>query len=569
MNLVSVWKEVASMLYWTMLAACTVGPGTVVTCARAGAEYDLSLIWALIFASILAYTLQEGTARLTIVSGKSLGQCLRVKYRHGAKIYDTAVVCWLVAVFVFFGNTLYECNNWAGGIDAILAIPGLTNTNTIRIASCCAYAAAALALLYWDKVDMLGMFLGIVMMCMVALFFVVVVVMGLDMKLLALGLVPNIPAKKSEASAEPADIILSLVGTTSLGFNLFLGGSMAKGKKLESSQRGIAFSTISALEVSVLILIVGAGTFHEDSSEPFSIKMLANLIRSLIGEVGVFIFAVGFIAAALSSMLAVPLGAALTADSLFSRCEEEDNCEVKKKYKVKKETIVSISMEHDDQEAKEPSSLTPLQEDTDPVEPLVRDEGHSSLDATTKLIGSSSTQPSLPSPTKSLTTSMASHHKELAMECAEEGKQLKTLPRPVYWGIISVMVAIATIVISLDAPRVEIILIAQVFNGCLLPFFAICLLTCLNDPQFMTSSPQKGWANIFLLISVTITLFLASNVVITKLFGHLLDGVYTKMGIALGIATVSIAILCCITSLGKDLIRSWKKKENTLPEPQA
>jgi Mn2+/Fe2+ NRAMP family transporter len=116
--------------------------------------------------------------------------------------------------------------------------------------------------------------------------------------------------------------IFRLVGTTSLGFNLFLGGSMAKGKALESSQRGIAFSTISALEVSVLILIVGAGTFQADSSEPFSIKMLADLIRSLIGEVGVFIFAVGFIAAALSSMLAVPLGAALTADSLFSRCEE-------------------------------------------------------------------------------------------------------------------------------------------------------------------------------------------------------------------------------------------------------
>eukprot|EP00092_Neocalanus_flemingeri_P007784 GFUD01008404.1.p1 GENE.GFUD01008404.1~~GFUD01008404.1.p1 ORF type:complete len:574 (-),score=113.54 GFUD01008404.1:1319-3040(-) len=569
MNLVSVWTEVANMLYWTMLAACTVGPGTVVTCARAGAEYDLSLIWALIFASILAYTLQEGTARLTIVSGKSLGQCLRVKYRHGAKIYDTAVVCWLVAVLVFFGNTLYECNNWAGGIDAILAIPGLTNTNAIRIGSCCAYAACALALLYWDKVDMLGMFLGIVMMCMVALFFVVVVVMGLDMKLLALGLVPNIPAKKSEASAEPADIILSLVGTTSLGFNLFLGGSMAKGKKLESSQRGIAFSTISALEVSVLILIVGAGTFHEDSSEPFSIKMLANLIRSLIGEVGVFIFAVGFIAAALSSMLAVPLGAALTADSLFSRCEEEENCEVKKKYKVKKETIVSISMEHEDQEAKEPSSLTPLQENADPVEPPVMDEGPSSanLDASTKLIAPSSTQPQ--SPTKSLTTSMASHHKELALECAEEGKQLKTLPRPVYWGIISVMVAIATIVISADAPRVEIILIAQVFNGCLLPFFAICLLTCLNDPQFMASSPQKGWANIFLLISVTITLFLASNVCIQKLFGHLLEGVYTKIGIAGGISSITIAILCCVTSLGKDLYRSWKKKENTLPEPQA
>ena len=54
MKLYSVWQEVASMMYWTMLAACTVGPGTVVTCARAGAEYDLSLIWALVFASTLA-----------------------------------------------------------------------------------------------------------------------------------------------------------------------------------------------------------------------------------------------------------------------------------------------------------------------------------------------------------------------------------------------------------------------------------------------------------------------------------------------------------------------------------
>ena len=49
-------KEELSMLYWSMLAACTVGPGTVVTCARAGAEFQLSLVYVLIFASVLAYT---------------------------------------------------------------------------------------------------------------------------------------------------------------------------------------------------------------------------------------------------------------------------------------------------------------------------------------------------------------------------------------------------------------------------------------------------------------------------------------------------------------------------------
>ena len=96
--------EAASLLYWTMLAACTVGPGTVVTCARAGAEFELNLIWALIFASLLAYTLQEGTARLTITSGRSLGQCLQMKYQHGRQLWNVGIICWVVAGSVFFGK---------------------------------------------------------------------------------------------------------------------------------------------------------------------------------------------------------------------------------------------------------------------------------------------------------------------------------------------------------------------------------------------------------------------------------------------------------------------------------
>ena len=173
------------MLYWTMLAACTVGPGTVVTCARAGAEFDLTLTWALLFASALAYTLQEGTARLTIVSGKSLGQCLRIKYRNTAKLYNTAILCWVVAGSVILGNTLYECNHWAGGIDAVMSIPGAQQLEGaaavgLRVGCCVAYAVIVLTLLYFDKTDTLGVFLGFVMMGMVILFFVVVALMGMD-----------------------------------------------------------------------------------------------------------------------------------------------------------------------------------------------------------------------------------------------------------------------------------------------------------------------------------------------------------------------------------------------------
>ena len=58
MNLKDFLKELFNLLRWSILAACTVGPGTVVTCARAGFEQELSLIWALIFATILAFIMQ-------------------------------------------------------------------------------------------------------------------------------------------------------------------------------------------------------------------------------------------------------------------------------------------------------------------------------------------------------------------------------------------------------------------------------------------------------------------------------------------------------------------------------
>ena len=117
----------------------------------------------------------------------------------------TAWVCWLVATSVWLGNTFFQANCFAGGIAAIMLMPGLANatapqSNTtlvdgfhmvestsvsegeltgIRIGCSIAYAVIVLTLLFWDKTDKLGIFLGMVMMGMVALFLVVVVKIGI------------------------------------------------------------------------------------------------------------------------------------------------------------------------------------------------------------------------------------------------------------------------------------------------------------------------------------------------------------------------------------------------------
>ena len=84
-----------------------------------------------------------------------------------------------MVVTIYLGNQFYELNTFAGGLDAVLAIPGaseLTGESAVilRLGTCLAYAVVVLGLLWFDKTETLGIFLGFTMMGMVGLFLVVV-----------------------------------------------------------------------------------------------------------------------------------------------------------------------------------------------------------------------------------------------------------------------------------------------------------------------------------------------------------------------------------------------------------
>ena len=73
---------------------------------------------------------------------------------------------------------------------------------------------------------------------------------------------------------------------------MFLGGAMAEGKEIKGAQRGIAFSTGSALAVSVLILIVGAGANSQITGGGFKILQLVPVIKEQLGEVALVVVVV-------------------------------------------------------------------------------------------------------------------------------------------------------------------------------------------------------------------------------------------------------------------------------------
>ena len=63
-----------------------------------------------IIAGAIAWVMQEGSARLTLASGHSLGEAVRLKTTQGWAVVGR----YAFACFVLVGNFAYECNNFAG-----------------------------------------------------------------------------------------------------------------------------------------------------------------------------------------------------------------------------------------------------------------------------------------------------------------------------------------------------------------------------------------------------------------------------------------------------------------------
>ena len=65
-----------------MVMAAFIGPGTVITASKAGAQYGFALMWTLLFSVVATLVLQEMAARLGLVTGKGLSQALRTSFNN-------------------------------------------------------------------------------------------------------------------------------------------------------------------------------------------------------------------------------------------------------------------------------------------------------------------------------------------------------------------------------------------------------------------------------------------------------------------------------------------------------
>lgn len=285
-----------------LVTAAFIGPGTVTACATAGIEFGYALLWALVFATVATVILQNMAARVAIITGQGLAEAILAAASRPP-------VRWAMAALMFaslaIGNSAYQAGNISGTAVG-LSLLGVKSDAISQPALSLATGALAAALVIIGKPGWLEKLLIALVLAMSLSFIGGLMVINVDWRAAATGLVPSLPDNSLFTA-------IALIGTTVVPYNLFLHAASVRGK-FGPDGAGVAASnldtgisvTLGGL-LSMAIVIMGAATAGMAGSGLGPLDDTALRLESLFGVPARIVFALGLVGAGFSSALTAPL----------------------------------------------------------------------------------------------------------------------------------------------------------------------------------------------------------------------------------------------------------------------
>ena len=293
----------------TLVAAAFIGPGTVTLCTLAGVNFGFTLLWAMVLSIIATIVLQEMAARLGIISQKGLSEVIRGEIKNPL-VRKVTIILILSAIVI--GNAAYEAGNISGGI---LGLETIFTNNKIDIGG---YSLNILSLVI-GIIAFILLYIGNYKFLERALIGLVLL-MSLSFLITAIMTKPDILAvlKGSFVPSFPKNsllIIVGLIGTTVVPYNLFLHASLVKERwrssdDLEKARNDTFISIILGGIVSMAIIVSASAI---QATEVSNASDLAKGLAPLYGDFSKYFLAMGLFAAGITSAITAPLAAAYVA----------------------------------------------------------------------------------------------------------------------------------------------------------------------------------------------------------------------------------------------------------------
>ena len=284
------------------LIGYNIGTGSITTMAKAGANYGMTLFWALILSAFFTYILMIAYGQVTLVTGKTALYNIRKNFMIGP------VLSIYILIALITGELLAVMGVMGIVVDLIiegirLMGWGIADAFWITVI----LVIGLFALLWFGKYKVfekiLTFFVILMGLCFILVFFLV----KPDFGAIAKGMIPSIPKEKGALQ-----LIAAMAGTTCSAAVFVVRSTVVVEKgwtinNLKDEKKDAFVSSTVMLLLSGIIMAVSAGTlFVMDMSLDTTVEMI-QLFEPLGGKIAAFILILGIVGAGLSTVFPIIL----------------------------------------------------------------------------------------------------------------------------------------------------------------------------------------------------------------------------------------------------------------------
>jgi Mn2+/Fe2+ NRAMP family transporter len=280
------------------LLGLNIGTGSVTAMANAGADYGMSLLWTILASCLTTYFMINLYGRYTLVTGETALQAFKNHIHPGVGIFFiislTIGVCG--SVMGVMGIVADICYEWSKSL-VMGGIPPFY------------FALLFISLVYfifWNgKTQFFERALAVIVAIMSASFLLNFFIMMPPPMDIIKGLIPTVP-ETIRGDESPLLIIASLIGTTVFSGLFIIRTTLVKEAgwsidDLKTQRNDALFSVILMFVISASIMAAATGTLYEEGIQLSKASQMIELLQPLAGSFATSIFAVGIIAAGVSS----------------------------------------------------------------------------------------------------------------------------------------------------------------------------------------------------------------------------------------------------------------------------
>ena len=288
-----------------MVAAAFIGPGTITTASVAGATTGITLIWAIVFSVLATVLLQELAVRSALTTDRDLASLIK---GFGAGRWWGTPLLLLIILAVGVGNAAYQSGNLSGAGIGLSTALGIDSAIVVLL---CAIAAAILIVINRYR------WLERILVVLVAM-------MGVLFSALAILLAPLLSVQSEgrllpDFSSTNLTLVLALIGTTVVPYNLFLHATAAR-QRWQGCSVGVALSgarwescvAIFFGGATTVAIVVVAAALVPGTSDQSPLNAVISAIEVQLPGWGAIVLGIGLFAAGLTSAIAAPVAAGWT-----------------------------------------------------------------------------------------------------------------------------------------------------------------------------------------------------------------------------------------------------------------